>query len=136
MQARASWTKSQRMRSLAFVLVTSLVLCACGGPAAGDKCEPEGGARCHDGDTALECKDGVFRSVACPGEKGCTQKDNQTTCDFAGAKDGDACFFADEGEAFCSPSDTHVAFKCEAGAFKLYPCANSCSQSDGQIFCQ
>lgn len=127
--------KRSTMIRFIFAFATALLLTACGKPEVGESCSPEGGAACDDANTALECREGVFRIVACRGPGGCSVTKDATVCDFSQAQAGDACFESSEGRSLCDPRDTNEALRCEGGFFVAYPCPNGCSVTQGNVFC-
>ena len=97
------------MRGLAVVIL----LAACGGsaPKAGDGCVGTVSS-CMTGQLALECRNGVYRHVACRGGAGCQKSGDTLTCDQSANQAGDACLAAREGQSVCAGGRT---LACENG---------------------
>jgi hypothetical protein len=92
---------------LVLSLWSSLVLPACGGAKAGDKCTAAG-YLCADATTALECKLGAYVALPCRGSAGCKAIGNLIRCDMSGNAAGDACASSSAGKGLCTSDQQHT----------------------------
>lgn len=117
----------------------SVVLVACGGsgggggggggggPRAGDTCAVDGQGTCADTSTILECHNGIWRGVGCPGPLGCSPSGTRIYCDFNGVQAGGGCLHIDEGASFCSLNGASL-FLCTNGTVvKQRDCPAGCT---------
>ena len=97
------------------------VLVACGSPKVGDPCTT---FTCLDKTRALECRNGIYADIPCPGPDGCfTQSTSDTLifeCDIRGLKSGDGCAEVWAQDVACL-SNTD-AFICNGTLWSRQPC--------------
>lgn len=114
------------------VVLAAWVVVGCGEPKAGDACE-EGANGCNKevGHLALECFEGTYREVPCPGAGGCRGGAFESgapaiVCDIDGVQQGTNCLavYRDLTKCLgpnvalvCSGLGTWVQRACEEGCF-------------------
>jgi hypothetical protein len=115
------------------VIAAWAALLASCGPAPGTECDTAG-YRCASTSSALECRDGKWRSLPCRGALGCTVTDGQVDCDVSRNRIDDACGEAHEGFSICDPTGTAV-LECRVGTFLQTHACSSCSPSGATVTC-
>ena len=123
-----------RMRSgwLIAGVAGSALLGACG-PSPGDRCD-KGGYLCQDASSALECRDGRWRSLPCRGPGGCKVSGSSIDCDVTQNHVDDPCAEANEGYSICAP-DGLAVLECRSGVFQQTLTCSSCSPTTPLLTC-
>jgi hypothetical protein len=106
---------------------------ACGGAVPGDPCNT-GGYLCDNGNAALECRDGRWRSLPCRGPGGCKETSDSIDCDMTLNLVDDPCAESSEGFSICASSGSAV-LECRTGRFQQTRACSSCSATGATLTC-
>lgn len=115
------------------VLLTSVIVFACGGTNPGDSCNTTG-YLCDSKTTALECRLGTWTELPCRGPAGCTDSGGKVDCDMSLNQAGDACAASTEGKGLCEASGT-ATLECRQGTLVKTNDCSSCTTSGDQVVC-
>jgi hypothetical protein len=131
---------------LSLLLLALLPAAAC--TRAGGACSGSG-YRCEDPESALECRDGGWTVLACPGPSGCvvgqaelpcSSGDGGTcvgaavACDMTGITAGEACATSANGRGLCS-ADGKSLLECRDGTVLRTRACDQCSVTGSEVQC-
>jgi hypothetical protein len=105
----------------------SMALVACGSPKVGDPCTQ---LTCLDKTRALECREGTYRDIPCPGPEGCFTRSGTGVilfeCDTRNAKSDDGCALT--WTSFVQCQGNTQALICNGTLWSQQPC-KSCQDT-------